>query len=267
MPAGVISYAVRPTKRAQEDKVFASLAKLAEEDPALRLRRETSTGEFLLSGMGDLHIRTTVQRLERLFGVSVELTTPKVPYRETITRRVENIEGKLKKQTGGAGMFGVCYIDLEPLPRGAGVVFEDRVVGGVIPRNLIPAVEKGIREACEAGPLAGYPVVDVKATCIDGKHHSVDSNEMAFKLAGSFALKAAVDSAEPVLLEPYMEAEVTVPTSYVGDILGEYASVLTSLTGGKGEFQMHFSHYDEMSEKLAAKVIELAREDKEKKAK
>jgi len=298
MPAGVISYAVRPAQRSQEDKVFASLAKLTEEDPALRLGRDSATGEFLLSGMGDLHIRTTVQRLERLFGVSVELTTPKVPYRETITRRVEHIEGKLKKQTGGAGMFGVCFIDLEPLARGAGVDFEDRVVGGVIPRSLIPAVEKGVREACEAGPLAGYPVVDVKATCVDGKHHSVDSNEMAFKLAGSFALKAAVNAADPVILEPYMEAEVTVPTSHVGDILGdlasrrgtvqgtesigrqaritatlpmaemlEYASVLTSLTSGKGEFQMHFSRYEEMSEKLAAKVIEQARQDREKKAK
>jgi elongation factor G len=298
LPEGVISYAVRPAKRAEEDKVFASLAKLAEEDPALRLGRDARTGEFLLSGMGDLHIRTTVRRLERLFGVSVELTTPKVPYRETVTRRVSHIEGKLKKQTGGAGMFGVCYIDLEPLPRGSGVDFEDRVVGGVIPRSLIPAVEKGIREACKAGPVAGYPVVDVKATCIDGKHHSVDSNEMAFKLAGSFALKAAVDAAEPVLLEPYMEVEVTVPTSHVGDILGdlasrrgtvqgtesfgrearitanlpmaemlEYASVLTSLTSGKGEFQMHFSHYEEMSEKLATKVIDQARKDREKKAK
>jgi elongation factor G len=294
MPAGVISYAVRPAQRAQEDKVFASLAKLTEEDPALRLGRDGATGEFLLSGMGDLHIRTTVQRLERLFGVSVELTTPKVPYRETITRRVENIEGKLKKQTGGAGMFGVCFIDLEPLARGAGVDFEDRVVGGVIPRSLIPAVEKGVREACEAGPLAGYPVVDVKATCVDGKHHSVDSNEMAFKLAGSFALRAAVEKAGPVILEPYMDVDISVPDEYVGDIMGdissrrgtvqstearghsavvmatvpmaemlEYASQLTSITGGKGEFHMRFSHYDKVGAKLAEKIIEQANAAKE----
>jgi elongation factor G len=294
MPEGVISYAIRATRRADEDKAFASLARLAEEDPALRIGREPSTGEFLLSGRGELHIRTTIHRLERLFNVSVELQTPKVPYRETITQPVRHVEGKLKKQSGGAGMFGVCYLDLEPRPRGAGIDFANRVVGGAIPRGLIPAVEKGVREACASGPLAGYPVVDVLATCVDGKHHSVDSNEMAFKLAGSFALKAAVAAAKPVLLEPHMSVEISLPADGVGDVMGdlasrrgtvlgtetvgneahvtasvpmaemlEYASVLTSLTGGKGEFHMHLSHYDELSPKLASKVIEAAKKEKE----
>ncbi len=287
MPEGVISYAVAAHDRKEEDKVFASLAKLAEEDPALSIGREPTTGEFLLSGRGELHIRTAVHKLERLFSVSVDLRTPKVPYRETIRASVQHVEGNLKKQSGGAGMYGVCFLDLEPLPRGGGIEFEDKVVGGAIPRNLIPAVEKGVREACEAGPLAGYPVVDVKARCVDGKYHSVDSNEMAFKLAGSFALRSAVEAAKPVLLEPVMTIEVTVPDEHVGDVMGdlasrrgtvqgtesagreavitasvpmseilEYASVLTSITGGKGMFHVHFSHYDELSAKLAQKVIE-----------
>jgi len=290
-PEGVISYAVEAADKAEEDKVFTSLARLAEEDPALHIGREPSTGEYLLTAMGELHVRTTAQKLSRMFNVEMKLKTPKVPYRETVTKRVENVEGKLKKQTGGAGMFGVCYINLEPLPRGTGVEFEDRIVGGAIPRNLIPAVEKGVLEACQAGPLAGYPVVDVKVECVDGKYHSVDSNEMAFKLAGSFALKSAVEKAGPVLLEPYMSVEVIVPDQNVGDVMGdissrrgtvqtteargqssaviatvpmaemlEYATALTSMTGGKGEFHMSFSHYDVLAGKLAEKVIEASRE-------
>ncbi len=293
-PEGVISYAVSAADRNDEDKLFTALARVVEEDPALHMGREPSTGEFLLTGMGELHIRTTAQKLQRVYGVELELHTPKVPYRETITRRVENVEGKLKKQTGGAGMFGVCYVNIEPLPRDAGVQFEDRIVGGAIPRNLIPAVEKGVHEACQAGPLAGYPVVDVKVECVDGKYHSVDSNEMAFKLAGSFALKSAVEQAKPVLLEPFMTVEISVPDDCVGDVMGdvasrrgtvqstevrghrssviatvpmsemlEYATTLTSITGGKGEFHMHFSHYSPMSGKLAEKVIEEARAARE----
>jgi elongation factor G len=285
-PEGVISYAVEAADKAEEDKVFSSLGRLAEEDPALHIGREPSTGEFLLTGMGELHMRTTAHKLNRMFNVDITLKTPKVPYRETVTRRVEHVEGKLKKQSGGAGMFGVCFINLEPKPRTAGFEFEDKIVGGSIPRNLIPAVEKGVIEACVAGPLAGFPVVDIKVECVDGKYHSVDSNEMAFKLAGSFALRAAVEKAGPVLLEPYMTAEISVPDEYVGDIMGdvssrrgtvqttetrghtatvvatvpmsemlEYATTLTSITGGKGEFHMQFSHYDPLSGKLAEKVI------------
>jgi elongation factor G len=286
IPQGVISYAIQPRAKADEDKVYSSLGRLVEEDPTLHLGREASTGEFLLSGMGELHVRTTVARLHRMFGVDVDLKRPKVPYRETITRRAENVEGKLKKQTGGKGMFGVCYLTVEPRPRGEGVEFVDEIVGGAIPRNLIPAVEKGVIEACHAGPLAGFPVVDLRVRCIDGKYHSVDSNEMAFKLAGSFGFKAAVEKAHPTLLEPVMKVEIVSPSEFVGDILGdvssrrgrvlssesrgsaqviqaqvpmaemlEYASALTSITGGQGEFHMEFSHYDEAPAQVKDKVI------------
>jgi elongation factor G len=286
IPHGVLSYAIQARSKGDEDKVFSSLARLVEEDPTLHVGRDPATGEFLLTGMGELHIRHTVSRLKRLFDVDVDLKTPKVPYRETITSRAEHVEGKLKKQTGGKGMFGVCYLTLEPLPRGEGVQFSDEIVGGAIPRNLIPAVEKGIREASAAGPLAGYPVVDVKVRCIDGKHHSVDSNEMAFKLAGSFGFKAGIEKARPTLLEPIMNVEISIPGDAVGDIMGdvsgrrgrvqsseargnsqvikaqvpmaemlEYASALTSITGGKGAFQMGFSHYDEVPSQIRDRVI------------
>jgi len=286
IPQGVISYAISAKSKGDEDKVYASLGRLVEEDPTLHLGREASTGEFLLTGMGELHVRVTMQKLQRLFGVDVELKRPKVPYRETITGRAEHVEGKLKKQTGGKGMFGVCYLTVEPKPRGEGIEFVDEIKGGAIPRNLIPAVEKGIYTACEAGPLAGYPVVDVRVHCVDGKHHPVDSNEMAFKLAGSFGLKAAVQQARPVLLEPVMDVEVSIPGAYVGDIMGdlssrrgrvqsseakgstqviraqvpmsemlEYASQLTSMTGGQGEFHMEFSHYEEAPGHVKEKVI------------
>jgi elongation factor G len=289
IPQGVISYAITAKSKGDEDKVYASLGRLVEEDPTLHLGREASTGEFLLTGMGELHVRIAVQKLQRLFGVDVELKTPKVPYRETVTRRAEHVEGKLKKQTGGKGMFGVCYLTIEPRSRGEGIEFVDEIKGGSIPRSLIPAVEKGVYEACEAGPLAGYPVVDIRVHCIDGKHHAVDSNEMAFKLAGSFGLKAAIQQAKPVLLEPVMEVEVSIPGSFVGDIMGdlssrrgrvqssetkgatqvikaqvpmsemlEYASQLTSITGGQGEFQMEFSHYDESPAHIQEKVIAAA---------
>jgi elongation factor G len=231
-----------------------------------------------------------VQKLHRQYDVDVELHTQRVPYRETISGRAENVEGKLKKQTGGKGMYGVAYLSLEPLPRGSGVVFSDEVVGGAIPRNLIPAVEKGIHEAAQHGPLAGFPVVDVKARCVDGKYHAVDSNEMAFKLAGVFGFKAAMELANPTLLEPILRAEVTAPPEQVGDILGdlahrrgrvqgtesrgasmvikaevpmaemlEYASALTSLTAGKGAFHTEFSHYDEVPALQREKVIAEAR--------
>ncbi len=286
IPQGVISYAISVKSKGDEDKVYASLGRLVEEDPTLHLGREASTGEFLLTGMGELHVRTTVQILQRSFGVEVELKRPKVPYRETITRRAENVEGKLKKQTGGKGMFGVCYLTVEPKPRGEGIEFVDEIKGGSIPRNLIPAVEKGVIASCEAGPLAGFPVVDVRVRCIDGKHHAVDSNEMAFKLAGSFGLKAAIQQANPTLLEPVMNVEVSIPGAFVGDIMGdlssrrgrvqsseakgstqviqakvpmsemlEYASQLTSMTGGQGEFHMEFSHYDEAPSHVSERVI------------
>jgi len=286
IPQGVISYAISAKTQGDEDKVYASLGRLVEEDPTLQLGREASTGEFLLTGMGELHIRITVQKLQRMFGVDVELKTPKVPYRETITRKAENVEGKLKKQTGGKGMFGVCYLTLEPRQSGEGIEFVDEIKGGSIPRGLIPAVEKGVYEACEAGPLAGFPIVDIRVRCIDGKHHAVDSNEMAFKLAASAGIKAGVLKAKPSLLEPVMDVEVSIPDQFVGDIMGdlssrrgrvqsseakgstqiikaqvpmsemlEYASQLTSITGGQGEFHMEFSHYAEAPGHVKEKVV------------
>lgn len=287
IPKGVISYAIQAKAKADEDKVHTSLGRLVEEDPTLHLGRDASTGEFLLTGMGELHVRTAVQKLKRMFEVEVELKKPKVPYRETITRKVENVEGKLKKQTGGKGMYAVCYVSVEPLPRGSGFEFVDEIVGGSIPRNLIPAVEKGVLEALQHGSLTGNPVVDIRVRCIDGKHHPVDSNEMAFKLAGSYGFKAALEQARPTLLEPIMNAEIQVPDARVGDIMGdlssrrgrvqasearggaqairaqvpmsemlEYASVLTSLTGGKGTFHMEFSHYDEVPAALRDRLVE-----------
>jgi elongation factor G len=286
IPQGVISYAISAKSKGDEDKVFTALGRLVEEDPTLHLGRDPMTGEFLLTGRGELHVRMTVSKLQRMFGVEVELKTPKVPYRETIKKRAENVEGKLKKQTGGKGMFGVCYLTVEPLPRGSGIEFVDEIVGGAIPRNLIPAVEKGIHESCAAGPLAGYPVVDVRVRCVDGKYHSVDSNEMAFKLAGSFGFKAAIEQAGPTLLEPVMDLHVSVPAQYVGDVMGdlssrrgrvgsseakgnaqviqaqvpmsemlEYASALTSITAGQGEFHMEFHHYDEAPSHVRERVI------------
>jgi elongation factor G len=290
IPQGVISYAISAKSKADEDKVHSSLARLVEEDPTMHLGREASTGEFLLTGMGELHVRITVIKLKRMFGVEVDLKKPKVPYRETITRKAENVEGKLKKQTGGKGMFGVCFLSVEPTPRGEGIAFVDEISGGSIPRNLIPAVEKGVMESCEAGPIAGFPVVDIRVRCVDGKHHPVDSNEMAFKLAGSFGFKSAVEQAKPTLLEPIMNVEVSAPADHVGDVMGdissrrgrvstsesqgsttvvqaqvpmaemlEYASSLTSMTGGQGEFHMEFSHYDEAPANVRAKVIEAAK--------
>ncbi len=290
IPTGVLSYAISARSKGDEDKVFGSLARIVEEDPTLKVERDPRTGQFLLTGMGELHIRSVVDKLKRMFSVEIDLQRPKIPYRETVTRRAENVEGKLKKQTGGKGMFGVCYLTVEPMPRGGGFEFVDEIVGGAIPRGLIPAVEKGVVEACERGPLAGFPVVDVRVRCIDGKHHSVDSNEMAFKLAGSFGFKAAAEKAGATVLEPVMDAEVAAPDESMGDVIGdlnsrrgrvqstesrgstsvikaqvpmaemlEYASVLTSLTGGKGAFHMEFSHYEEIPAALREKVVEEAR--------
>jgi elongation factor G len=287
IPQGVLSYAIEAKEKGDEDKLFASLQKLTEEDPTLSLSREPGTGEFLLSGMGELHLRTTAKKLQRAFGVEIALKMPQVPYRETITRKVENVEGKLKKQSGGKGMFGVCYLTVEPMPRGSGFEFSDEVVGGAIPRGLIPAVEKGVMEGLGKGPLGGFPLVDLRVRCIDGKHHSVDSNEMSFKIAGQTGLKKAVELARPCLLEPIMTVEVVTPEQCVGDVMGslssrrgvvqdtqmtgtnqlirarvpmaeilDYTNVLTSLTGGRADFHMSFSHYEEVGAQIAERVLE-----------
>jgi elongation factor G len=285
-PQAVISFAIEPKAKGDEEKITQSLTKLAEEDPTLAITRDAQTNEFLISGMGQVHIEVTVEKLKRKFGVDVNLKTPKVPYKETIKGKTK-IEGKLKKQTGGRGQFAVAWLELEPLPRGTGFEFVDKVVGGVIPRQYIPAVEKGIQEAMVGGSLAGFPVIDVKVTVFDGKYHDVDSSEQAFKIAASKGFKKGVLQAMPILLEPIMNLEVIVPEECMGDIMGDlnsrrgrisgmdsrgssqvvkaqvpmsevlkYASDLTSMTSGRGIFSMEFSHYEEVPANITEKIIE-----------
>ena len=286
----LISYALTAKAKGDEDKIFSSLNKLLEEDPGLKVDRNAETKEILLSGAGQIHIETVVEKLKRKFNVEVNLNIPKVPYRETVKKKVR-VQGKHKKQTGGHGQFGDCWIQLEPLPRGQGFEFVDAIVGGVIPRQYIPAVEKGIVEACQKGVLAGYPCIDFKVILDDGSYHAVDSSEMAFKIAGSLAFKKACEQASPVLLEPIMEVNITTPDEYMGDIMGDlngrrgrvlgmdsagknqiikaqvpmaefltYAPDLRSMTGGRGIYTMKFSHYDEVPAQMAEKVIEAAKQ-------
>jgi elongation factor G len=266
---------------------------LLEEDPSLKLDRLAETKEILLSGLGQIHIETTVEKLKRKFNVEAVLNTPKVPYRETIKKKVR-VQGRHKKQTGGHGQFGDCWIQLEPLPRGKGFEFVDAVVGGVIPRTYIPAVEKGVIEASQKGVLAGFPCVDFKVTLDDGSYHAVDSSEMAFKIAGSLAYKKAAEEAQPVLLEPIMNVTITTPEDFMGDIMGDlngrrgrvlgmdsagknqvikanvpmaefltYAPDLRSMTGGRGIYTMEFSHYEEVPAHIAEKIVEEVNKSKE----
>ncbi|MGD8259145.1 MAG: elongation factor G, partial [Desulfobacterales bacterium] len=219
LPA-LISFAIEAKSKGDEDKIFSSLTKLLEEDPSLKLDRRSETKEILLSGLGQIHIETIVEKLKRKFNVEVLLKKPKVPYRETIKKKVR-IQGKHKKQTGGHGQYGDCWIQIEPLPRGKGFEFVDAIVGGVIPKQYIPAVEKGIVESCQKGVLAGFPCVDFKVTLDDGSYHAVDSSEMAFKIAGSLAFRKASQEAQPVILEPIMNVTVTTPEEFMGDIMGD----------------------------------------------
>lgn len=292
-PVPVISFAVEPKSKGDEEKVSASFNRFLEEDPTFRVERNTETKEIIISGMGDLHLDVIVGRMASKFGVEVNLKTPKVPYRETV-RGKSNKEGKYKKQSGGRGQYGHVYLEISPMPRGEGFVFEDRIVGGVVPRQYIPAVEKGVTEAMEEGNLAGYPLVDLKIALYDGSYHTVDSSELAFKIAASMALRAAIDEANPVLLEPIMDVEVTVPDNFMGDIMGDlnsrrgriqgmvpgeglqaikaqvplaemfsYAIELRSMTQGRGFFTMKFSHYEEVPAQEAEKIIAAAQEEKE----
>jgi elongation factor G len=289
----LISFALTAKSKGEEDKIFISLTKLLEEDPSVKLDRVSETKEILLSGLGQIHVETILDKLKRKFSVEAQLNTPKVPYRETIKGKAR-VQGKHKKQTGGHGQFGDCWIQIEPLPRGKGFEFVDAIVGGVIPKTYIPAVEKGIVEASQKGVLAGFPAVDFKVTLDDGSYHQVDSSEMAFKIAGSLAFKKAVEGANPTLLEPIMKVTVTTPEDYMGDIMGDlngrrgkvlgmdnagknqvinaqvpmaeflsYASDLRSMTGGRGMFTMEFSHYDEVPAQIAEKIIEEANRAKE----
>src|SRR5690606_26124058 len=207
--------------QADQDKMGEALGKLAEEDPTFRVRVDQETGQTIISGMGELHLEVIVDRLLREFKVEANVGRPQVAYRETITGRAEKVEGRFVRQTGGRGQYGHAIIDIEPLERGQGFEFVNKIVGGVIPKEYIPAVEAGVREAMESGVLAGYPVVDVRVTLVDGSYHEVDSSEMAFKIAGSMAFKAAAEKAGLVLLEPVMKVEVIAPDDYMGDVIGD----------------------------------------------
>ena len=288
-PEAAIHFAIEPKSRGDEDKIGAALHKMLEEDIALHFARDEQTKEFLLGGAGQQHVEIAVARLRWRYHVEVALKAPKVPYRETVRGKAD-VQGRHKKQTGGHGQFGDCRIRLEPLPRGAGFEFANEIFGGAIPKNYIPAVEKGIVESAQRGYLAGFPVVDFRVTLYDGSYHEVDSSEMAFKIAGSLAFKHAMEQAHPVLLEPVMEVEVQAPQDFAGDLIGDlnarrgriegmdtrdgnqivraqvplaemlnYQSDLTAKTQGRGQFHMEFSHYDLVPQQQAEKVIAKAR--------
>jgi elongation factor G len=284
-PAPVLAVAIRAKSKGDEDKLANALHRLLDEDPALRLERNAETHQTLLWGQGETHLGIALERLARKLGVAVETDDVKVAYRETITSAAE-AEGKYKKQTGGHGQFGVAFLRVEPLDRGSDFAFVDQIVGGAIPRQFIPAVEKGVQEAMAHGGVFGFPVVDVRVTCFDGKYHSVDSSEMSFKMAGSIGFKDAMAKAAPILLEPVSEVVVTAPEAYQGDIMGDlnakrgrihgsasvgggeveivafvptsevlrYAIDLRSLTGGRGRFTLSHSHYDPVPPHLVDKV-------------
>ena len=291
LPAPVMAFAVEPKSRGDEEKVFASLRRLQEEDPTIDLHRDPQTGEQIVAGLSQVHVEVIVDRLRERFGVEVALKPPRVPYQETI-RGSATAHGRHKKQSGGRGQFGDCHIEIEPLADSSamdGFEFVDQIKGGVIPHSFIPAVEKGVRDAMEAGVLAGYPVKGVRVRLFDGQHHSVDSSEIAFRLAGVQAMKQALEQADPVLLEPIMQVTLSVPEAYVGDVIGDlnsrrgrpqgmegvgamteikaevpmaemlaYAPDLRSITGGQGDYTLEFLRYEEVPSHLAQKVVEQA---------
>jgi elongation factor G len=291
-PEPVLAYAIEPKSRGDEDKISTAMQRLREEDPSISYARDPQTHELLLSGQGQLHIEVTVAKLKRRFGVEVNLKPPRIPYRETITAATE-AHGRHKKQTGGHGQFGDCKIKVEPLPRGSDFQFADEIFGGAIPRQFVPAVEKGIQDARTRGYLAGYPMVDFKATVYDGSFHPVDSNELSFKMAGTLAFKDAMTRARPTLLEPIMQVEVYAPNDFAGDLMGDlngrrgriggmdtrgamtviraqvpmsemltYEQHLTSATGGRGSYHMEYSHYEEVPQQLQGKIIAAARAER-----
>jgi elongation factor G len=285
-PRAAISFAVEPEAQSDEEKISEALARLLEEDPSIEVKRDPETHELLVSGLGQLHIEVTLAKLLKRFNVHTRMHPPTVPYHETL-RGTAQAEGRHKKQSGGRGQFGVCVIELSPLPSGSGFEFEDKIFGGSIPQQFRPAVEKGVVEAAQRGVVAGFPLVDFKCSLLDGKYHAVDSSEIAFKIAGSMAFKEAAANAQPALLEPVMEVEITVPDESMGDVMGDlnsrrgrvqgmepignhqmikaqvplaeiltYAPDLNSLTGGRGTYTLEFSHYEDVPAHLAQKVIE-----------
>ncbi len=296
LPSPVLTYAVKPKSRGDEEKINQALNRLCEEDFTLKVHRDPETNELLISGMGQIHIDATMEKMARKFGVNAELSLPKIPYRETIKATKKGVIYRHKKQTGGAGQFAEVHFDISPLPRGKGFEFEEALVGMNVPRNFVPAVEKGIKEAMEAGPLAGYPVVDVKVRFYDGKSHEVDSSEIAFKIAAIQCFKKGVLEAKPTLLEPVVKLTITVPDENVGDIIGDlnsrrgkvmgmepignglqvitamvplsevqrYALDLNAMTAGQGTFTVEPSHYEEVPPNLAEKIIQEAKSEEEK---
>jgi elongation factor G len=287
---------ISPKTKADVDKMSTAVARMQEEDPTLRIYREPSTGETIVAGLGESHVDIFVDRLQRKFSVGVDVGVPRVPYRETITSTARK-EGRHVRQTGGHGQYGVVWLEVEPLTRGEQFQFVDKIVGGVVPKNFIPAVEKGVRESMDAGALAGYPVVDVRVSLVDGKYHPVDSSEQAFKTAGSIGFKAAMQDARPVLLEPVMDVEITVPDDFTGDVMSDlntkrarvqgmnplggnttivaqvpqaemlrYATDLRSITQGRGTYTMAFSHYEEVPAHIGQQVIAQRKKEQEEKA-
>ncbi len=292
-PDPVISFAVDPKTKGDEEKVMTGLSRFLEEDPTFHLERRAETKQTVISGLGELHLEIIVSRLAQKFGVEVDFSTPKVPYKETI-RGQSRVEGKHKKQSGGRGQFGHVYLEMEPAETGQGLVFEDKIFGGSVPRQYIPAVEKGVREAMDAGVIAGYPVVDIVVKLVDGSYHTVDSSEMAFKIAASQAFRKGMEEAGPVLLEPVMDIEVVVPDAFMGDIMGDlnskrgriqgmepegnlqkiraqvplaemfkYSIDLRSMTQGRGFFTMAFSHYEEVPHQVAEQIVAAIQKEKE----
>ena len=289
-PEAAIAFAIEPKSRQDEEKISVALHKILEEDPALHFDRDPQTKEFLLAGSGQLHVETVIDKLRKRYGVEVALHPPKVPYKETITQRAE-VQGRHKKQTGGRGQFGDCKVVFEPLPRGEGFIFEDKIFGGSVPQNFRPAIEKGIVEAAAHGAVAGYPLVDFKAVLVDGSYHTVDSDEHSFRAAGRKAFRAAMEKVKPALLEPIMDVEVVAPQEYSGDLMGDlnsrrgrvqgmeargsnqqvikaqvpmsemlnYQSTLNSITAARGSYHMQFSHYDPVPGQIAQKIVEQAR--------
>ncbi|MDP8225478.1 MAG: elongation factor G [Candidatus Lernaella stagnicola] len=293
VPSPSISFSIQPKSQGDEEKITAGLQRLCEEDPTVGLRFDEQTKEFIIEGVGQGHLEITVEKLRRKFGVEVTISTPKVPYKETI-RAEARARYRHKKQTGGRGQFGECELVLSPKPRGEGYEFVDKIVGGVIPRQYIPAVDKGVQDRLGRGVLAGHEIVDVEVRCVDGKFHPVDSSEAAFKMAGSMCTKKAVEQAKPCLLEPIMNLEITVPSENTGDVMGDlssrrgrpagidtkgknsvikaqvplaevlrYEPDLRSMTSGQGAFTMEFSHYEEIPSDLAQKIIDAAKGDEE----
>jgi len=296
-PAPSYSASVKPKTRQDEDKISAVLSRLTSEDPTFKVSRDAQTKEMIVSGMGELHLNVIIERMKRRYQANVELGTPKVAYMEPVTRSVK-VQGKHKKQSGGRGQYGDVWIEVEPLSRGKGFEFVDKIFGGAIPRNFIPSVEKGIRKSLDEGVLAGYPVTDLRVTLYDGSYHDVDSSDIAFQIAGSMAFKKALEQAGSVLLEPIMDVEITVPGEFMGQVTGDinsrrgrvlgmevkgknevvkaqialvemfkYASDLRSVTGGRGSYLMTFSHYEILPARLAREVIEGAKKEAEKLAK